>query len=157
MEEIRFKLEDLETTKRLAQILSEELSKRARIYLSGELGSGKTTFVQFYLKALGYDKKVISPTFNLVKYYEFNQLHVYHIDAYRLKDTTNVFDFEDALYSDDVITLIEWPEMIERFLDQDALFITFFLENGIHYVSLKSESEKYRPAIKRIKKEFINV
>jgi len=150
----RIALNTLSETEKLAKILASELSSHGRIYLTGDLGSGKTTFVQFFMRSIGYLNKVTSPTFNIVKLYEVDGKNIYHIDAYRLSGVRNVFDLEDALYSEDVIVFVEWPEMIKQFLNLDALSMTFSLENGVHYFRAHSESENYSSILTKIEEAF---
>ena len=148
-ESIKVKLSSLAKTEELAKLFAKLFFDHGRFYLSGGLGSGKTTFVQFYLKNLGYKGKVTSPTFNLVKEYALDGILFYHIDAYRLGDAQNVFDLEDALYFEDVILCLEWPEMIERFLEKRALYVEFGIENDEHFVILRSDSTEYASLIEK--------
>ena len=150
----KFALENLAETKRLAEVFSKYFVSHARVYLSGDLGSGKTTLVQAFMKAIGYEGKVISPTFNLIKIYNVDSRIIFHIDAYRLGEVKSVFDFEDALYSSDVITFVEWPEMIEKFLDKGALEVNLTLENEIHYAQLSSEDEQYFSLMTEVEADF---
>ena len=79
-------IEDERALDKIATLLASYVKRDALILLNGDLGAGKTTFVRYYLKALGYAGKVTSPTFNIVKTYEINNLFYNHIDAYRLED-----------------------------------------------------------------------
>ena len=92
------------------------------IYLQGELGAGKTTLTRGFLRALGYQGTVKSPTYTLVESYQFDALHVYHIDLYRLEKATAVHDIGLSDYlTKDSICLIEWPEKAEQLLPKADL------------------------------------
>ena len=88
--------------------------------LSGNLGSGKTTFIQGFLRAAGIRRKITSPTFVLIKNYKIqteNYKRVYHIDCYRIKKSKELLDLglKEILNNPENIVLIEWPERIKKF------------------------------------------
>ncbi len=101
------------------------------IALEGELGAGKTTFVQAFVKALGIKTKVKSPTFNIVKKYEipFSSSryspvairYLYHIDCYRLRDHKDALPIgiKEIFKEKGNIVLIEWPERINKILPKN--------------------------------------
>jgi tRNA threonylcarbamoyladenosine biosynthesis protein TsaE len=93
--------------------------------LQGEMGSGKTTFVKAFCKALGVKDMVSSPTFSIINVYHTNKVSmVYHMDLYRLKNLSEAINagVEDYLYSGN-ICLVEWPQIIETILPPEVVFL----------------------------------
>ena len=105
-------------TKDIAEKISANLKKNQIIFLYGEIGVGKTTFVKHLINKLQKDKKiniteVTSPTFNILNEYQIGDIKIKHYDLFRIKlkeEITNLNIFED---NSDSITLIEWPEIID--------------------------------------------
>lgn len=95
------------------------------IGLTGELGAGKTTFVQGFTQALGITEKVKSPTFLLIKQYDIGQHRLYHIDCYRVNDYKELLPLEiEAILREPVnIVLIEWAERIAPILPSSYISI----------------------------------
>lgn len=97
--------------------------KAVVIGLSGELGSGKTTFVQGFAKALGIKERIISPTFVILKRFK----NLIHIDAYRIKNPKEILDlgWNDLIKNPENIILVEWPEKIKKILPKPHFWLNF--------------------------------
>ncbi len=92
----------------------------------GKMGAGKTTFVKALCEVLGCNDVITSPTFAIVNEYTDGQGQpVYHFDFYRIKKLDEVYDmgYEEYFYSG-ALCLIEWPELIEDILPEDAVRVT---------------------------------
>jgi len=96
---------------RFGEELGARLTAPAVIGLSGELGTGKTTFVQAICRGLGAKARATSPTYALVHHYDTGQTPVYHVDCYRLRHPDEARDLGfDDMVRERAIILIEWPE-----------------------------------------------
>ncbi len=104
-------LTDPAATERLAAQLAAFLEPGFVLFLSGDLGAGKTTFARGLLRALGYPGRVRSPTFTLVESYDLSRFQLYHFDFYRLSSDRDWLDagFDDLIGGSGV-AVIEWPE-----------------------------------------------
>jgi tRNA threonylcarbamoyladenosine biosynthesis protein TsaE len=133
-------LKGLEQTRALAQKLTQHLSPGTVVALEGELGAGKTTFVQFCAAFLGIEDSVDSPTFTLLKTYGPPRFH--HIDAYRLEGGLSSFDVEDALYDQDAYIFVEWASYIEAALPKSKVRLIFKRISDVEReVTLESEGD----------------
>ena len=107
------------------RLASQKIFKSGSIVcFSGEMGSGKTVFIQGALKGMGYDGDVTSPTFALMNVYEAN-IKVLHYDLYRLNGYDDLYSI--GLFDDigkDNCTFIEWSENADGFLPDGCIFIT---------------------------------
>jgi len=111
-------LKSLEDTKNFSKNISKIVSAGDIIFLYGEIGVGKTTFVRFFINHLesknGIKKSdVLSPTFNIVYDYDVGNLKIHHYDLYRLKNYKDISQLGMFETSNDSIKIVEWPELIE--------------------------------------------
>ena len=112
-----------EETWALAAELADELGPGTVMALHGDLGAGKTCFIQGYAAALGIDEPITSPTYTLIGEYE-GRLPLHHIDLYRLSGPEEALGLGLEEYFDvDGITAIEWAERAEGLLPPDLLHI----------------------------------
>lgn len=118
-----------------AENFANQLHKKDIIVLSGDLGSGKTKFVQGILKHFGLENEISSPTFTIVNEYNANICPIYHFDVYRLADIDEFYAMGGEEYFENGICLIEWGEIIEDALPSNYIKITF---------SKNEENDEYR-------------
>ena len=110
-------LESLEDTKNLGIELAEKIQQRKNkeafiVFLVGDLGTGKTTLVKEIIHALGSNDQVKSPTFTIIEPYELTLETIYHMDLYRINDSSELesIGLEEYLNEPNAIIFIEWPE-----------------------------------------------
>ena len=112
-------------TKAFAKKLASILKQNNVIVLTGELGSGKTKFVEGFLEFFGLENEISSPTFTIVNEYKKNEINIYHFDVYRLEDSSEFYEIGGEEYFSSGICLIEWGEIIEDVLPKDYIHIIF--------------------------------
>ena len=131
-----------ETTRELAKELSNYLKGGEIIFLYGEMGVGKTTFVkylinQFQIKKNLLTSEVTSPTFNLLNEYDVDDLSIKHYDLFRLKDKSELNNLDVFENNKNVITLIEWPQLINKEKLNKTIDLIFNYENELNNRSVK--------------------
>lgn len=120
----------------------QQLKPGQVIFLQGDLGAGKTTWVRYVLRALGYQDKVKSPTYTLVESYPLPSSTVHHFDLYRIQDPEELFFIGwEEYFGDHSLVFIEWPEMAKGALPKADWLIQLAL--------VENEPEKRRVVIFR--------
>ena len=130
------------TTKELAKNFSNYLTGGESLFLYGEMGVGKTTFVKYLINQIQIEKKlkiteVTSPTFNLLNEYELDNLVIKHYDLFRLKDKSEIENLDLYNQNENNITLIEWPELIDKGNFKKTIDLMFRYENELNNRSVK--------------------
>src|SRR5258708_7006213 len=124
-----------EQTQEFGNAFAEKAQELQVIALHGDLGSGKTTFVQGLAKGFGIEKKIISPTFIIMRTYkidgEGNKKFFYHVDLYRITDQRDIdgLGLPELLEDAQNIIVIEWPEKIEKILPEIKVDLFFAYGN----------------------------
>ena len=120
----KIKIDSLSDLPQVAQAVIDSLDGRSVVVFRAGMGAGKTTLISRIVALLGAEDTVTSPTFALVNQYEGTQHRIYHFDFYRIERVEEVLDFgyEEYFYSGD-LCLIEWPELIEDLLPEDAMVV----------------------------------
>ena len=119
----------VEQTKSVAASLEPLLTGGDVLLLSGDLGAGKTAFVQGLAAALGITESVTSPTFTLAAVYRQGRLPLHHLDAYRLENLSEARDLDlPELLDDNAVLAIEWGEVLMPELPRDYLEIHLRLD-----------------------------
>lgn len=107
-------------TRLFAGDLIKKLPLGSVVLLTGDLGAGKTTFVQGVASSLGIKEKVASPTFNIMKLY-LGEVSLIHIDAYRLEGMDHNIGLDEYIGYEKGYTFIEWPMYIPELLPEDCI------------------------------------
>ena len=118
-------IDSLSDLPKVADLVLESLNGRNVVAFFAPMGAGKTTLISTLMETLGSEDIVTSPTFALVnQYYTEAREPVYHFDFYRINSINEAFDmgYEEYFYSGD-LCLIEWPELIEDLLPEDAMVV----------------------------------
>ena len=136
------KLNSLEDTFDLSKKIGKLLSNGDMIFLYGEIGVGKTTFVRGLINNLEVEKgidesQILSPTFNIVFDYKIKNLTIMHYDLYRLKNSKDVNELGIFAEINNHITLIEWPELIEKKPDSRIEMFFGYLDEELEKRNLK--------------------
>ena len=121
-------------TRQLGRAIAKKILKtkkdRVVLGLKGALGSGKTTFIDGFARGLGLKKRMMSPTFIIVRHHRLrggSKKHFFHMDAYRIGKISELrsLDFKKMISTPRSITVIEWPEKVRQALPKDTSWLEF--------------------------------
>tara|TARA_B100000927_G_C16408135_1_gene446196 strand:- start:681 stop:1136 length:456 start_codon:yes stop_codon:yes gene_type:complete len=129
-------ISNINTTKKLAEDFINHLKRGSFVCLYGEVGVGKTTFVKHFINAYQRCKniqitEVTSPTFSLLNEYQIGELIIKHYDLYRLRSKSELKNLDLFEMSKNIITFIEWPELIDKKKLLNNVDLTFSYKNNL--------------------------
>ncbi len=114
----------IKDTENLAFAFAKHLKKGDILVLNGELGSGKTVFVNCIGKYFDIQSQVCSPTFNIVNEYDLkDKSKLFHFDVYRIEDAYDFCDSIGTEYFSNGICIIEWGNIIKEILPKNTIYI----------------------------------
>ena len=126
-----------ESTRELAKNITYYLKGGETIFLYGEMGVGKTTFIKYLINQFQKNKnlpltEVTSPTFNLLNEYQIYDLTIKHYDLFRLKNKIEIKNLDIFENNKNSITLIEWPQLIDKTQLIKIIDLIFIYENELN-------------------------
>ena len=124
------------STRELAEKLTSYFKGGEYIFLHGEVGVGKTTFVKYFINKFQTDEQlkiteVTSPTFNLLNEYETSHFMIKHYDLFRIKNISEVKDLDIFENNEKIITLVEWPQLFKNINKAKKIDLFFKYENEL--------------------------
>src|ERR671915_1029048 len=135
------KLPDAAATLRLGEALAAGIAPGRVLFISGDLGAGKTTLVRGLLRGLGYAGRAKSPTYAVVEPYSFSSLDLYHFDFFRFKDRSEWLNsgFREH-FNPDSLCVVEWPEKAGDLLSPPDLQIRLDFDGPARAAILQARS-----------------
>lgn len=154
-EALSYLLADSDATELFGALLARCSTPGTVIYLSGDLGAGKTTLVRGFLHALGHRGAVKSPTYTLMEPYEVEGRRVYHFDLYRLGDPEELEYLGIRDYFDgDSLSLVEWPEQGAGILPSPSLEVHLEYRHEGRLLTIRAASPVAEPLCKCVATHF---
>ncbi|WP_394130363.1 tRNA (adenosine(37)-N6)-threonylcarbamoyltransferase complex ATPase subunit type 1 TsaE [Shewanella maritima] len=145
-------LENESATVALGQQIAQHLTTPTVIYLSGDLGAGKTTFSRGVIRSLGHQGAVKSPTYALVEPYELEIGEVFHFDLYRVADPEELeFMGIRDYFTDNSICLVEWPNNGHGLIPKADLEIYISYKDQQRQITIKPVSEAGQTIVSKLR------
>ena len=134
-------VENLKETLNLGKKLSQKLNPQSIVLLQGPIGAGKTSLIQGIAEGLSISEDITSPTFSLSHHYNSGKIPLIHLDLYRLENISSAkeifFSEEEEAVQNQAILVIEWPELIEEFIDNFWKIKISYAENFGRYYEIR--------------------
>jgi tRNA threonylcarbamoyladenosine biosynthesis protein TsaE len=136
---MKYKTHSEEETKKIAAKFASSLTGGEVVFLTGDLGSGKTAFVRGVAQALGFAESVRSPSFTIVNRYPIEHesiKQILHVDLYRVEDPSEIapLALDEELDQPDTIAFIEWPEHAKGLVSEPSHTFHFVAEESEHTI-----------------------
>ncbi len=124
-----------------AKWIIAQSEKTPIVFLSGEMGAGKTTLIRAICEHLAVQDPISSPTFSLVNEYQSDSGTVYHFDLYRIDSETELYDmgYEDYFFSG-YLCLVEWPEKAPGIIPTEHVMVNIRVENDQRVITVTDPS-----------------
>jgi len=149
----KFITKNFEETQKLGEELAGEIKDGTVVALYGDLGSGKTTFVQGFAKGLGINKRLISPTYIILRTYKIKLKtknlklktsvqevkNFYHVDLYRIQNEEDIkgIGLDEIIKNGKDIVAIEWAEKLGKFLPKKRIDVHFRTQGDAREITIK--------------------
>lgn len=158
MYKIKIRSNSPEDTIKIGNKLAKLLTKGDVVVLSGDLGSGKTKFVEGFLYNFNLQNEISSPTFNIINEYTSSNNNIYHFDVYRLEDSDEFYAIGGEEYFEKGICLIEWGELVSDVLPKDYIHVIIHKdlnnENLRIFEFIVNNDSKYIDVLNKFKSSF---
>lgn len=147
-------LNSIEDTENLAKLIADYAFSGMVIGLTGDLGSGKTTFTKYFAKNIGVKDNINSPTFTILKIYDGNY-DLYHMDVYRLEGIGYDYELDDFIYGNG-ISVIEWYPYIVDQLPKEILTLDIQVDGDFRRNLLIEGNGRYEKIVQAIDNRYSN-
>ncbi|WP_198782265.1 MULTISPECIES: tRNA (adenosine(37)-N6)-threonylcarbamoyltransferase complex ATPase subunit type 1 TsaE [Shewanella] len=152
MTELTFFLKNEDDTIAVGQKLARHVQAPLTLYLTGDLGAGKTTLSRGLIQGLGHKGAVKSPTYTLVEPYELDGVEVYHFDLYRLNDPEELeFMGIRDYFTHKSLCIVEWPDKGEGLLPDADIHLHLSYANTGREIQIQALSESGKKLLAAIK------
>ena len=136
---MRFVLSNLEDIEKVAPQFIEALGDNKMVAFHGEMGAGKTTFINGLLSHMSIEDHTSSPTFSIVNEYHSSEFgKTYHFDFYRIEDEMEALDIGvEEIFEENAYCFMEWPERIHNLIPENCVSVHIELDNAVRIIHLE--------------------